>query len=63
MAENYVYDNCEVVLTGRKSVKKLNSGREDILFEATPADRMSGSWKKWVRMSDLYEIITKGDSE
>jgi hypothetical protein len=54
--ESYVYDNSEVKKTGRTSSKKLGSGKMDVLFEITPTDPMIGSWKKWVRDRDLYEI-------
>jgi len=65
MNEIYIYDNTEVVKTGRKAekqaeVKPKRSERtpqtNDVLFEITPADQETGSWKKWVRQSDLYII-------
>jgi hypothetical protein len=59
--ENYVYDNSEVKLTSRKSEKTLGSGKKDVLFEITPTDPMTGSWKKWVRLTDLYKIV--GDDQ
>jgi len=45
-----------VQLTGRKAQKKLRS-KIDELFEIKPTDRELGSWAKWVRMSDLYEVV------
>lgn len=66
MSDTYIYDNMEVVKTGRKAAKsvppkKKRSERtptnQDILFEITPADPDDGTWKRWVRQSDLYEII------
>jgi len=65
MSETYIYDNTEVVMTGRTAVKavaktKRRSGRSpvstDRLYEVKPADPENGTWKKWVRQRDLYEI-------
>lgn len=65
MSETYIYDNTEVVMTGRTAVKavaktKRRSGRSpvstDRLYEVKPADPENGTWTKWVRQSDLYEI-------
>ena len=61
MDKKYVYNGSEVVLTGRtaerkrKTTKRVQT-REDILHEITPADDEEGSWKKWVRLDELYEI-------
>ncbi len=57
----YVYEGTEVVLTGRKATRKIEgrgrvSGRVDTKHEVQPADPEMGSWKKWVRLEDLYEI-------
>ncbi len=66
MSETYIYDNTEVVKTGRKAQKAKEQKQKrsartpshtDILFEITPADSENGSWKKWVRQEDLYTII------
>lgn len=54
--KNYVYENTEVKLTGRKASKELRSNRIDELFEITPVDSIVGTWKKWVRMSELFEV-------
>lgn len=58
MAEEkrYVYDNAEVVKTGRIAKKELRSGKVDELFEVTPCDERVGSWKKWVREAELFEV-------
>ncbi len=56
--QRYVYDNVEVVKTGRTAVKKLRSGTMDELFEITPIESIDGTWKKWVRLSELFEINT-----
>lgn len=61
--KTYVYDNAEVKLTGRKAQKKVNSrgrgGETKIheLVEITPADLENGSWKRWVKMAELYEVL------
>ena len=66
-----MYGDLEVKLTGREANKELkktrsrtsrtaNSQSSDVriitLHEITPADIEEGSWKKWVKMTDLYEI-------
>lgn len=52
----YVYDNVEVQLTGRKAKKTLKSGTVDVLHEISPRSSMAGSWKKWVKIIELFEI-------
>jgi hypothetical protein len=52
----YVYDSVEVVKTSRTASKNLSSGKKDLLIEITPAASTTGTWKKWVREIDLYEI-------
>jgi len=60
--KTYVYTNTEVRLTGRTANKELKSTRKGkestvaVLHEITPADPENGSWKKWVRMAELFEI-------
>ena len=54
--KTYVWEGTEVVLTGRKSIKKGKT-RVFELHEITPNDPELGSFKKWVRMIDLYEIV------
>lgn len=60
---SYVYDNLEVKLTERKAFKetKNRSGIKSTLYvyEITPASLEDGSWKKWVEMSELYQIVEK----
>lgn len=53
--KKFIYEEQEVVLTGRKAVKRVAS-REFTLWEITPTDK-DISWKKWVRYEDLYEIF------
>ena len=63
----YVYNGTEVVLTGRTADRDLGSpitrGTRkteqkfiDTLHEITPEDNENGSWKKWVRIEELYQI-------
>ena len=54
--KRYVYDNVEVVKTGRTASKPLRSGKVDELYEVTPIDTIIGSWKKWVRDAELFEV-------
>ncbi len=54
--QTYVYDNIEVVMTGRTATKSLRSGRVETLYEISPKLTVVGSWKKWVRIEDLYEV-------
>lgn len=61
--KNYVYDGTEIKLTGRKAQRKRTRSRTartdaiDEIFEIKPADEELGSWKKWVREIELYEVI------
>lgn len=54
--QRYVYDNVEVVKTGRTAKKALRSGKVDELFEVTPVEAFDGTWKKWVREGELFEV-------
>ncbi|MCK9369776.1 hypothetical protein M0R04_07720 [Candidatus Dojkabacteria bacterium] len=56
MTKTWVYDNTEIKRTKRTASKKLPSGKVDLLVEITPLHQITGSWHKWVRESDLYEI-------
>lgn len=60
MTKKYVYQNAEVILTGRIAEKKLRKST-DTLYEITPLDKETGSWKKWVRLNDLHEIVVDKD--
>lgn len=56
----YVFDNTEVVLTGRsaeRTVGRRDKTKTDVLVEITPRDDENGSWKKFVRDTELYEIV------
>jgi len=52
----YLNDNVEVKLTGREAKRTLKNDKIDVRVEITPSNPTEGSWKKWVRMTDLYEI-------
>ena len=60
--KTYVHKDIEVKLTGRTANKELKATRRNqnpsavMLYEITPVDSMNGSWKKWVRMAELFEI-------
>lgn len=54
---SFVFENVEVVKTGRKSQRKLTSGKVDELVEIVPADPINGRAKKWVQQHQLYEIV------
>ena len=56
MDTSFVYENGEVVKTGRRAERKVRSGKVDELVEITPKDATTGSWKKWVREDELYEV-------
>lgn len=56
MARTYLLDGLEVVFTGRTAKRTLKNDKIDIRFEIKPANSKEGSWKKWVKESDLYEI-------
>jgi hypothetical protein len=58
---SYVHDGVEVMLTGRIATKELKARRNqesttDELVEITPKDDETGSWKKFVRMKELYTL-------
>lgn len=58
-SRRYVYNGTEVLLTGRVAEKDLRRGT-DVLYEVKPHDLENGSWRKWVRPTDLY-VITEMD--
>lgn len=53
--KKYVYGDIEVNLTGRIATKNSKSGKELKLVEITSIDP-DVNWKKWVFISDLFEI-------
>jgi hypothetical protein len=54
--KTYLLDDVEVALTGRTATRELRNNKVDERVEVTPADAENGSWKKWVRRAELYEI-------
>ena len=52
----YVFDGVEVQKTGRTAKRKLKSGKFDELVEVTPENQNVGTWKKWAREADLFEV-------
>lgn len=63
--EQFVYNGAIVVKTGRKAKKdtealttrRTRTTTADELYEITPFDKEEGSWKKWVRLNELYTIV------
>jgi tRNA(His) 5'-end guanylyltransferase len=51
-------DNVEVKKTGRRAERALASKRVDEIHEITPADQRDGTWRKWVREADLFNIVS-----
>ncbi len=54
--QTYVYEQVEVKKTGRTASQKLRSGKVDIIYEITPVDSMNGSWRKWVREDQMFQV-------
>lgn len=63
--KTYIFNDTEVKLTGRiaeKAIPVIVRNKENkkpkisTLYEITPLDKELGSWKKWIRLVDLYEI-------
>jgi len=60
----YIYEDIEVILTGREATRtntektRRSVNKTETKVEITPADKLAGTWKKWVMMKDLF-IITK----
>jgi len=52
----YLHDDAVVVLTGRVAKRTLKNNKIDERYEIKPADNGNGSWTKWVKKTDLYEI-------
>jgi len=53
----YLFDSIEIIKTGRSAERKLRNGNIDSKIEITPADiKTNGSWTKWIKESELYEI-------
>lgn len=54
--QTFVFENTEVVKTGRTAGRTLTSGNVITLVEITPADPTLMQWKKWVREADLFVV-------
>lgn len=52
----YVFNGTEVVLTGKIAKRTLRSGKETAVHEIRPRLKENGTWTKWVRMNELFEI-------
>ena len=61
MSKTYVHNGHEVVLTGRKAQKETRSKKIMEVVEIKPADPENGSFKSWVQMNELYEIMEDGE--
>jgi len=59
----YVYEQTEVVKTGRKATRSLRSGKIDTKWEITPANPTVGGWKKWVDDSELLTVEVEEPSD
>ena len=62
MSESFVFENTEVILTGRRAERELparrgGGSRVSELIEIKPKDPEDGSWTKFVKMTDLYKIV------
>lgn len=57
MTKSYVYENTEVVKTGREATRTLSSGKTDVQVEITPKSNDCGVWKKWVREVELFTVV------
>jgi len=52
----FVFEDCEVRLTGRRATKQLKSGKVDEVVEITPVSNITGTWKRWVRREELFAV-------
>lgn len=54
----FVYNETEVVLTGRTAVRKVRE-KYDTLHEITPKADDCSKWTKWVHYDELYKIVER----
>lgn len=59
--KTFVFENVEVKKTGRVAHRKLRSSKIDVLVEITPVDEKTGTWKKWARPAELFEVGDGGE--
>ena len=55
----YVLGTLEVRLTGREASRnktRRGQAHTEVLIEVEPVDEHGPTWKKWVRLSELYEV-------
>lgn len=55
--KTYVLGEDEVRPTGRKARKPMPTGKFVEVHEVTPVNEYTGTWKKWVQLSALFEIL------
>ena len=55
--KKYVYDGTECDLTGRSAIRTVRPNVTDRLVEIKPSNQDGPQWKKWVKPTDLYQII------
>lgn len=57
-SKTYVFDGVEVEMTGRTATKPstLNPKTTITMYEVEPLDKESISWKKWVKLDQLFII-------
>ncbi len=54
--KTWLFNDVEIIKTGRTAKRTLKNDKIDERIEIQPANADEGTWKKWVRQSDLYEI-------
>lgn len=58
--KTYVYEGVEVIKTGR-TASRSTARKRITLYEIKPYDNENGSWSKWVKYDELYEILGEND--
>ena len=61
--KNFVYQDQEVSLTGRKAYRPLPGpgNKKSELVEIKPANEDDGTWTKWVPLATLFQIEEKDE--
>jgi hypothetical protein len=54
---NYIFEDEEVVLTGRVATKKLRNNKQSIMVEIKPKSTDAGDWNKWVLPDKLFKVV------
>lgn len=63
---SFVFENIEVIMTGRKASRVLSSNKCETLVEITPKNDKDGLWHKWVPERVLFvveELSTQGEDD